>query len=1231
METAVDKQSASQYTYMGKERYDCVRGKAVRVIRCPTCREPVPWNSQYCARCDVSAYSSTRPAQDGDTTIRFPRRNQRPRSLRVPTFFAMKTGDPDETLHRERAQPKTPPSTYAKSVSSTCTDETIDPMHNIEEWLEEAEFTDDGQRRATWQKVVTRKTPALSTLPSVSSIPVRDHVKQEMPGAASPDTPLSLPGKISRPPYKPFAPVLPRIGAWGGIVALLALLLGGSFGIFAALGRGAQHTSSPVIFSLQASPSTIATGGVVTLRGTRFTPNGRVGLTRDDNIPIVDSGDAHIIYAGADGSFRDTIIIDGSWQSGAHTLHAEDAALHKTASFTIIVTGHSDSLRPAHLLLSASSIDFGADDQTANSIQTLTLLNGGGGQIRWQSTATRPWLLLSPQNGAFSSGEPMQLTLAVDRSNLAVGAYAAQIMFTSNAGQVTLPIKMRVVPLLPQHEAVLQLTPAVFSFSGIDGGATPIPQVVTMSNPGLRPLNWSASVATGDGENWLAIMPTAGNILKGGSQAITLRVNSGMLLPGVYYGSVTFASQGTEAVGHSPQTIYVSLTVVPQCAIQVMPGALTFTGVYLQSAPAARSISVGVTQGCSAPLQWSVTASTNSGSHWLSISAARGVTPASPSVGITIAGLTPGTYNGLLTFSSQAGTQTVPVTFVMGQPTTPILGSTPALIHVSAVLGQSSPTAPGITIANTGGGRMTWSASAATSVGGAWLGISATSGSLSAHGSTPIGVSVMLLSSLTPGTYNGAITLTANDGAGHAAAGSPQTIPVIFVVQAPCAISTPAPALNFQGVTGQPLPTTQTIPITAAGACTSALNWTASVTTNPSGAWLVTTPASGTVSLGTPAQTSVGIAGTNLAPGTYNGTISITATDSVTHQAVGAPQSVAITLILQPPCTLQAPTSAALNFSNEAGLNPGTQSFTVGVTGACSGNVTITPTATTASGGSWLSVSPPSASLASNGVATFTVAVTSATLAAAAYSGSISLAAVNSSGITFTGSPQVVNVGLTVLSPPALTTTPSVLAFNLATGASSQSITIGNSGGAALNWSAVLDSGAPAFVSIASASSGSTLAGGAAVALSISVDATGLPGGSSYSTGVTISATDALTGNIVAGSPVTIPITITIAAPAMRLSATGLSFITAAGTNPSAQSITITNTGGDGLNWSAGTPSQSWLSVAPGSGSDSSGGTSTPSFNIDVTGLAAGTYFATVDITPAGGSAQTVTVTLTVN
>ena len=1146
--------------------------------------------------------------------------DRRPAALKVAHFYGVDTGNNTST-HRagSRMTASVQQSQRNALVSASQTNPATQP------WINERDVSDDDelQRRANWEKVVTYKTPrvvpVLVTPPAVPVVykPLAD------------STPPALISVRRAPPKKP--PRLPtRLFSWVSILVLVGLLLGGVFGLAVSFGRGflAQSSQTSSVFALRVTPLTPAIGGIITLHGSGFSRSGRIGLTRDTNITLVDTGGANIIHADAQGSFSDTVYVDQSWGAGSHIIRAEDANLHKSASFTVVVTGQSASLLPSHLLFSTNAIDLGTGDQATNSIQNVILSNAGGGQITWQATATQSWLMISPKSGSFSSGQNMPVVVAADRSNLKVGGYAAYVIFTSNTGQFSLPVKMVVTQLQPGHEAVLQLTPAVLSFTGTDGGTNPLAQVVTVSNPGVLSLHWNATSFTNDGSGWLSVYPLSGTVTKGGSQAVTIGVNTSIMLPGVYSGSITFASQGTIAAKDSPQTVYVSLTVVPQCALQISPGGLTFAGVYMQQPPARKIINVGVSQGCSNVLHWSTSVTTTSDGKWLSVGPTGGVTPAYPAVSVTTTGMMPGTYGGSVIFSWSSGTQTMPVTYTVGQATTPVVTATPATMSFGSVIGKAGPVPPQTaTITNSGVGTLTWKAAAATSVGGAWLAITPVTGTLASHLSAKMTVTATLLGTLTAGTYTATVTITGTDSAAHPVAGSPLSIPVTFIVQAPCAVAATSPALVFQGVIGQPNPVAQAVAITTSGACVNALTWTATAATTPAGGrWLTATPATGKVSSKAPSATRVGVVLTGLTAGTHTGTVTLTAIDSVTKIAVGSPKVIAVSLTVQPVCTLQAPSVAGETFSAEFGLNPVTQSFTVGVIGACKGSVTVTPTI--ASGIGWLAVSP-AATIASGGSATFTVTVVSAGLAAGAYAGSISLAAVNG-GMAITGSPQAVGITLKVLTSPALTAGPGSLSFNVSTGMVSQPVAITNSGGEPLNWTASLGLGAPGYVSL-SALSGTNLAGGSSATMSVIVDATGLLGGTTVTTSVVISAIDPITSLAVKGSPSTVSVTITIPQPQMALSSNALAFTTPVGNNPAAQTINVQNIGGDTLTWSAGVASQPWLTVAPASGSDAAGQSSPLTFNVNVTGLVAGTYSATVVITPSAGAAVPVTVTLTIN
>ena len=103
------------------------------------------------------------------------------------------------------------------------------------------------------------------------------------------------------------------------------------------------------------------------------------------------------------------------------------------------------------------------------------------------------------------------------------------------------------------------------------------------------------------------------------------------------------------------------------------------------------------------------------------------------------------------------------------------------------------------------------------------------------------------------------------------------------------------------------------------------------------------------------------------------------------------------------------------------------------------------------------------------------------------------------------------------------------------------------------------------------------------------------------------------------GSPKTIPVTLTVdppTPPSLSVTPASLSFTaTEGGANPAAKTLSVSNTGGGSMDWTA-SETATWLSLSPTSGTNAGTITATPS----ITGLAAGTY--STDITRDGGGSE---------
>jgi glucose/arabinose dehydrogenase len=205
-----------------------------------------------------------------------------------------------------------------------------------------------------------------------------------------------------------------------------------------------------------------------------------------------------------------------------------------------------------------------------------------------------------------------------------------------------------------------------------------------------------------------------------------------------------------------------------------------------------------------------------------------------------------------------------------------------------------------------------------------------------------------------------------------------------------------------------------------------------------------------------------------------------------------------------PPPPALAVSPASLSFSGTAGAaSPAAKTLSVLNDGSGTFPFTASDDAT------WLAVTPSSGTAPRD----VSVAVDTAGLAAGTYTATVR---VESAGVN--GSPKLVPVTLVVspaAQPPALGVTPASLAFDATAGGASpaaKSVSVTNTGGGTL---AFTTSDNASWLAVSPAS------GTAPASLSVSVNVTGLAAGT-YNGAVTVTASGA------AGSPATIPVTLTV-------------------------------------------------------------------------------------------------------
>jgi len=387
--------------------------------------------------------------------------------------------------------------------------------------------------------------------------------------------------------------------------------------------------------------------------------------------------------------------------------------------------------------------------------------------------------------------------------------------------------------------------------------------------------------------------------------------------------------------------------------------------------------------------------------------------------------------------------------------------------------------------------------SAITTSGGAqWLSVTPL------LNTTPATLAVSVdTSNLPTGQYEGSVNIAATDSSSAVL-----KIPVILNFSPSPLLDLNPSGLSFTFSVGGANPPNQFIAPTTT---TAGLPYMVAIATSTGGNWLNST--SGGL---TPAPVDVAVNPAGLQPGTYNGTLTFTATG-----VANSPQIVPVTLtVTNSPALTSSPTaSAGVVFNYQIGQNPpAIQNVSVDSTiGSLSFSLSSIQT-NTSNGIVWLLVSTPSSP---STPASFSVGVNPVGLNIGQYSGSLILSASGTNPVSIPVTLNVSNVAV-----PLLTVSPPSLVFTTQGGniPMPQGVTVGSTG-SAITYGVTGAVTTPAGGSwlLVSAPSGPASAGSPSTVF-VGITPSALPAGQ-YSGTVTVTPTN--------GSPaVVIPITL-IAAP----------------------------------------------------------------------------------------------------
>ena len=474
-----------------------------------------------------------------------------------------------------------------------------------------------------------------------------------------------------------------------------------------------------------------------------------------------------------------------------------------------------------------------------------------------QDSTGGSWLVITPSAYGCCTSTPQAITVSVNPAvTLAVGTYEAEVVVKSNVGNqvLTIPVTLTIEPTTATYFDTL---PGQLTFSMLTKGNGPPPQALEIRNAGAGTLAWTATTSTSDGGAWLAISPASGTAPSAPNVSVVpANLPGGGMTAGTFTGQVTLQTTGNRV------TIPVTMTVGASVFVQVNP--LDFNKVYGGPNPLPQVFTASST---GAAFAFNATAVSSTGGNWLVISpSAYGCCTATPQV-ITVSvnpavTLAAGTYTSEIIFKANAGSPSmvVPVTLTISPATVPFFDDMPGGVSFFQATGGAAPAAQFFQIRNAGTGTLDWTATAATSDGGAWLTVN-TSGTAPSNLNVSVNPAKLPGLGLTAGIYSGQIILkTATDR---------QTVPVTYVVGAN--VFKTQPQLTFAKAYSGTNPAAQVISIAS-----TATNFTFSgvASSATGGNWLVITPSSYGCCAATPLSVTVSVnPATTLAPGLYVGEI----------------------------------------------------------------------------------------------------------------------------------------------------------------------------------------------------------------------------------------------------------------------------------------------------------------------------------------------------------------------
>jgi predicted secreted protein len=444
-------------------------------------------------------------------------------------------------------------------------------------------------------------------------------------------------------------------------------------------------------------------GWNVTVNRTWCTPNADTVVTTGNRAEIAWFGSPDVGFdKGTSFSALYKVTVPEYACAGSHSINGSlEYWVGRDGPYSENVTGDSDVDVPVYdkplICCNPKSFNFSATEGGSNPAdQTLEISNSGVDTIDWTLGDDAEWLSEDPTSGS-STGELDTVDVSVDITGMSDGDYSANITITADGADNspwTVPVSLHIDSSTPE----ISFDPESLSFTAVEGGSNPSPEVLDIWNSGVDILNWTLS----DDAEWLSENPTGGNSTDD-HVWVSVLVDSAGMSAGDYSADITITADGA---GNSPQKVPVSLHISTAAApvISFTPKSLSFTAGEESSNPANQTLEIW--NSGADTLHWTL----GDDAAWLSENPTSGSSTGERDtviLSVDIAGMSDGAYSTSITITSPEASnspQTVPITLYVGvSPPEPAQFTITGLDVTPEQVPPGQPVTISAQVTNTGG------------------------------------------------------------------------------------------------------------------------------------------------------------------------------------------------------------------------------------------------------------------------------------------------------------------------------------------------------------------------------------------------------------------------------------------------------------------------------------------------------------------------------------------------